>query len=128
MTYDATNPRARVLLVAGDSALQGLLEAWLGELGYALAAEHTPDAQDGLAPVLIIVDLPYPRERGSELLAHIGATHPDIPVLVLTSSLLAGVRSTDAVARELHVSSVLPKPIERDALLAAVRNIAGIAA
>jgi CheY-like chemotaxis protein len=79
----------RVLLVDADPALAELLEEWLGAEGCA-AVEERPD--------LVLVDLPFPRERRLEVLKRLGDAHPDAPVIAM------------------------PKPLTRDAFVAALRR------
>jgi DNA-binding NtrC family response regulator len=79
----------KVLLVDADPALAELLEDWLAAEGCALA--------DG-RPDLILVDLPFLRERRLELLKALGETHPDTPLVAM------------------------PKPLTRDAFVAALRR------
>ena len=48
-------------------------------------------------------------------------------MIALSSNFFPGVESTGAVARELGVAAVLPKPVTREALVAAVRRVLQIA-
>jgi len=79
----------RVMLVDADPALAELLEEWLAEQGCATVREH---------PDLVLVDLPFPRERGLQVLRRLGEAHPDTPVVPM------------------------PKPLTRDAFAAALRR------
>jgi len=79
----------RVLLVDADPALAELLEEWLADEGCARVQERAD---------LILVALPYPRERGLALLSEVGDAHPDTPVVAM------------------------PKPLTRDAFLATLRR------
>ena len=80
---------ARVLLVDADPALAELLEEWLASQGCCAVAER---------PDLVLVDLPFPRERAVQVMRTLGATYPDIPVVAM------------------------PKPLTRDAFAAALRR------
>jgi CheY-like chemotaxis protein len=79
----------RVLLVHADPALAELLEEWLAGEGCA-AVEERPD--------LVLIDLPFLRERRLEVLKALGDAHPDAPVIAM------------------------PKPLTRDAFIAALRR------
>jgi CheY-like chemotaxis protein len=79
----------RVLLVDADPALAELLEEWLAEHGCRVV-EDRPD--------LVLVDLPFPRERGLARLKQLGDAYPDTPVVAM------------------------PKPLIRDAFAAALRR------
>jgi CheY-like chemotaxis protein len=50
---------------------------------------------------------------------------PDLitPVVALSSNFFARVEANGAVARALGVDAVLPKPLAREALIAAVRTL-----
>ncbi len=113
----------RVLVVDADSALFGLLQEWLGECGCtaveaSASAAHEDDRFD-----LVVVDVPFPRQGGAELVARIANAHPDAPVLALSSCFFAGIACRGAVARSLGVASVLPKPVSRDTLVSTVRTL-----
>src|SRR3954470_16328052 len=57
----------RILVADADCALYGLLEEWLADTRYELAAACAPDelAHDGYD--LIVVDVPFPREASDVL-------------------------------------------------------------
>lgn len=104
----------RILLVDADEALRGLLEEWLAREGCSLVQER---------PDVVVVDLPFPRERGVELLERVARAWPRAPIVALSSNFFPGIEASSAVARALGVASVLPKPLTRDALLAALRRV-----
>jgi DNA-binding response OmpR family regulator len=79
----------KVLLIDADPALSELLEEWLAEHGCRVV-EDRPD--------LVLVDLPFPRERGLARLRELGEAYPDTPVVAM------------------------PKPLIRDAIVAALRR------
>jgi CheY-like chemotaxis protein len=103
----------RVLLVDADDALRGLIEEWLADEDWSLV-DHHPD--------VVLVDLPSPREHGTGVLTRISNKHPHAPVVALSSSFFDGIDSNGAIARQLGVASVLPKPLTRDALVSALRH------
>jgi len=115
----------KILLVEGDAALQGLLEEWLASEGHDVSVDSPSERRSDNWPHLVIVDLPYSREHGVELLRRVAQAHPTAPILALSSNLLTSVASTGAVAHALGASGVLAKPISRDALIAAVRDLTG---
>jgi len=104
---------ARILLVDADAALRGLVEEWLSEEDWSLV-EDNPD--------VVLVDLPAPREHRAGCVKRISNAHPQAPVVALSSSFFDGIEANGAIARQLGVASVLPKPLTRDALLAALRH------
>lgn len=118
----APDAARRVLIVDADPALRGLLEAWLSEHGWGVLDE-SGTAQDGFD--LAVVDVPFPRRGGSVVLKRVAKKHPGVPILVLSSGFFACVESDGAVARALGVAGVLPKPVSREALIAAARRLLG---
>ena len=106
----------KVLLVEADPALRGLVEEWLADEDWTMVDEH---------PDVVLVDLPAPREQGPGVIKRISNAHPHAPVVALSSSFFDGIESNGAIARALGVTSVLPKPLTRDALLAALRRALG---
>jgi DNA-binding NarL/FixJ family response regulator len=79
----------KVLVVGADPALGELLEEWLA--GEDCCAVHE-------RPEVVLVDLPFPRERGAEALRRAAEAHPDAPVVAM------------------------PKPLTRDAFIAALHR------
>lgn len=113
----------RVLVVDADNALFGLIGEWLPAPGYAVTPGHAGDSQASEAVDLVVVDIPFPRQGGLELLRQIASRHRETPILALSSAFFAGIDSNGAVARALGVAAALPKPLKRDALIAAVENL-----
>ena len=109
--------RPRILLRGADADLAALLAEWLGELA---DLERAPDPP---APVpaadLHIVDVPFPRRADPAP----GTPARAVPVLMLSSTFLGAIDCHGPVAAALGVDGVLPKPVAREALLAAVRRL-----
>jgi DNA-binding response OmpR family regulator len=113
----------RVLVIDADRATLGLLEEWLTAEGCRVVAEHAhiDSQQDGFD--LAIVDVPFPRQGGLELLQRVASEYRGTPILALSSAFYASVERTGAVARTLGAAGVLPKPVTREAMIAAVRDL-----
>ena len=110
----------RILVAEADCALVGLLKEWLAVLGRVLGrVDEAPQRYD-----VIVVDLPFPREEGVDMVNALARQHPGTPIVALSANLLPGVEPSGRVARELGVASVLPKPVTREALMAEVRKVA----
>src|SRR5512138_1380715 len=110
-------PMRRVRLVDADSAWRGLLEQWLQAMNCTVAPEsdgETPPEVD-----LVIVDVPFPRQGGVDLVRRIATQHPATPILALSTNFFSGIECNGPVARALGVDCVLPKPATREALAAA---------
>jgi CheY-like chemotaxis protein len=79
----------RALVVEADPALAELLEEWLAGAGCVPVHER---------PDLVLVDLPFLRERRQQLLREQADAYPGLPVVAM------------------------PKPLTREAFLAALRR------
>ena len=119
---DAERAR-RILVIGADRALFELLDEWLAEKGYDVVADGPVDSPRREAFHAVIVDAPFDDTAAAALLARVSRECPGAPVLLLSSRLFAGVRSAGPVARALRVSSVLPKPVNRDKLLGVVETL-----
>jgi hypothetical protein len=79
----------KVLLADADPALAELLEDWLSAEDCAVVEER---------PDLVLVDLPFLRERRQELLGRLAGAYPGVPVVAM------------------------PKPLTHDAFVAVLRR------
>src|SRR5262245_58293096 len=112
----------RVRLVDADCTWRDLLGQWLSTLGCTVL----PEPADGDAPPsadLVIVDVPFPRRGGVDLVRQIASQHPATPILALSTNFFSGIECCGPVARALGVDCVLPKPATREALATAVRLV-----
>lgn len=114
--------RCRVLVIGADNATYGLLAQWLEDAG----CEAVDEADAPCAPAggwqVVVVEVPFPRD-GLAGLRQVGARHPGVPVLALSATFLPHVARSGETARALGVAGVLPKPLQREALVAAVRRL-----
>jgi CheY-like chemotaxis protein len=89
-----------------------------GEAGLLAVAEAAPDA--------ILLDMRMPGLSGVEVLARLrGGVVPraaDVPVIIVSGH---ASRSDADKAEALGVSATLPKPVDMDDLLAAIRQVTG---
>jgi len=111
-----------ILVVESDDLILGLLERWLREAGYAVAAEPLERLTDAIAergkPRLVIIDVPTPRSA-ERIVRSVREMHAG-PILLLSARFRRGTGSSKSVARQLGVRTVLPKPFTRAELLSAV--------
>jgi CheY-like chemotaxis protein len=122
MTDSNDAPAApRVLVIDADPALIELLDEWVCAMGCTV--EHAAGGDTAGRFQLVIVDVPYPRQGGVDLVARVAAQHPKTPILALSSTFCAGIECHGAVARALGVACVLPKPATREALTNAARTL-----
>jgi CheY-like chemotaxis protein len=115
-------PQPRILVAEADCALFGLLKEWLAGCGCVLAGACQADGPAADGYDVIVVDVPFPRQGGLDVLRDLARRHPGTPIVALSGSFLPGVCGSGRVARDLGVASVLPKPVTRDALVDAVRR------
>jgi DNA-binding NarL/FixJ family response regulator len=71
----------------------------------------------------MIVDVPFTRHGGRDLVQRASTQYPGTPILALSPTFFSNVACGGNCARSLGVAGVLPKPIGRDALIAAIRNL-----
>lgn len=109
-------------MAQADCALFALLEEWLAACSCVLAGACQPDGRAADGYDVIVVDVPFPKQGGLDVLKDLTREHPGTPIVALSGSFLPGVCSSGSVARELGVASVLPKPVTRDALVDAVQQ------
>ena len=109
------NPKGYVIVLEEDALIRPLLQRWLGEAGYVVAAGAEAQAK----PALVIADVPDP--QSAEALIR-SLREYAAPVLVLSARFRRGLAGSAEAARRLGVKKVLPKPFTRKELLAAVRE------
>lgn len=110
-----------LMVVDDDAVARQTMEDILTDEGYeVIVANDGRDASEQLTrrvPQLLLTDLEMPELNGERLIEHVRATHPRLPILVLTSRLVIDARRE---AARLGVSGYINKPIEIDRLLSAV--------
>ena len=116
------NDRHKVLVVDADRVTFELLSEWLAAAGIRAMEEdaaHPADPDCALA----LVDVAFLRDGGLEALKRVTGQYPGMPILAMSPGFFSNVDCTGTCARQLGVAGVLPKPVSRDALLAAVRRL-----
>jgi DNA-binding response OmpR family regulator len=109
-------PKGYVVVLDDDFQFRGLLQRWLGEVGYLLG----PPAVRSGRPALVIADVPDP--ESAELQIRSLQQEYAAPILLLSARFRRGLAGSAEAARRLGVKKVLPKPFTRKELLAAVRE------
>ena len=117
----------RILLVDDDESVSTLLNTMLSRLGYDVDVFNS--SLDALQILLsnradydlLITDLTMPHMTGIELSRKIRDSQRDIPIMILTGYGESEV-SRD-VAHELNIQKVIQKPILKNELADAVRDL-----
>jgi two-component system NtrC family response regulator len=121
-----------ILIVDDDPSVTASLALLLKQAGYASRVEPTPAAALGFLERercdLVLQDMNFSRrtsgEEGLELLAHVKALRPDLPVVLITAwgSIALAVAGMKAGA-----SDFVTKPWTNPQLLQTVRTVLGLA-
>ncbi len=118
-TAPMTDALPVIRVVNADRATLGLLQEWLGEAGYRVIAGDAAQQHARLT----IVDVPFTRHGGLELLRRVAGEDPGVPILALSATFFSNVKCGGECARSLGVAGVLPKPLARAALIEAVDGL-----
>ena len=124
MAPSASGQRPLIRVTNADGAMLGLLREWLGAAGYNVTGARNGEAALGGRALLTIVDVPFSRCGAAELVQKVTQENPGEPILALSGTFFSTVACEGACARKLGVAGVLPKPVTRDALVAAVERLA----
>jgi len=119
MTPNSAPPA--VLVVDADRDTLALLREWLSDAGWVVLDDATRDPN--VAVQLVLLDLAFPRHGAASVLQRMALEHQGTPVLALSAMFHASIEPRGEVARSLGVAGVLPKPIRRDTLVDAVRQL-----
>lgn len=117
-------PGRLVRVANADGMTFGLLREWLQAAGYRVASGRSGDADTNERAVVTIVDVPFSRHGAAELLERVARDFPDEPMVALSATFFSNVSCGGPCARRLGVAGVLPKPVARDVLLAAIERFA----
>lgn len=104
--------------------MRALLTEWLGEAGYRVRGFAAPAAPAEDAD-LVIVSVYMPKCAGMQRVRDVQATHPQAPVIAISTQFRSGLSTAGATAQRLGVDQVIAKPLARENLLEAVRDIIG---
>ena len=124
-TPAAGSASKRILIVDDNDLVRALIRDMLGDAGYEVAeAEDGTQALRALRAAeydIIVTDLVMPDCDGIELLRTIRREYPHLRVLAMSGAPSAPLYLK--AARALGAGVALPKPISRDALIAAVTGL-----
>ena len=122
-THDNHGMTQRILVVDDDAELRALLQTYLGEQGFAVAAVPDGEAMRGALAAqaydLVILDLMLPGEDGLALCREL-RNRLKISILMLTAR---GDELDRIIGLEMGADDYLPKPFHPRELLARIRSI-----
>src|ERR1700690_703459 len=110
-----------ILVVDDDDALRVVLVGLLKQAGYA--ARAVPSAERALDEVgkqpidLVVTDVRMPGMDGIALLAELGKTAPDVPVIVISAH---GTVPMAVEAMKQGAKEFMLKPFDRDEVIATI--------
>jgi excisionase family DNA binding protein len=127
LNWAQSNPalkrKATVMVIDDDSGVRKLISRCLSGAGYRVFS--AANGVDGLREIrknevdLILLDLDLPRMNGPAVIAEVRPTHPLLPVILITGNPDGDLMSQ---ACQHGPFMLLPKPIDRVALLSAVQQ------
>jgi two-component system response regulator FlrC len=126
MHHDAhLQPQATtVLIIEDDAEMRAMLRDLLETDGFRVEESGGGDgalgAMESASPHLVVLDREMPGRNGLELLLTIRASHPRVPVVVITAF---GGPSARAEALRRGATSYLEKPFRAATLLGTVRAL-----
>ena len=113
----------RVIVVDDDVSFRQLVQRWLEIDGYEATSFSDGKSCEArlaeLVPVCVCLDLTLPDSHGLEVLARLKAYQKFLPVIILTAD--SGAEQA-VKAIQMGAYDYLVKPVEREKLLASVRN------
>jgi DNA-binding response OmpR family regulator len=110
---------ARVALCEPDALLGALLVEWLHRAGFEPVRCGVGDPARNV--VLVVADVPAPRQDGAACVAHLRRAFPNARVLAISAQFAPGLHGANCTAAaELRVDAVLAKPFAVKAFVDAV--------
>ena len=116
--------RPCVALCEPDALLRALLGEWLQRANF----EPLRCASGAPAPrvVLVVADVPAPRQDGAARIALLRQRFPDAKVLAISGQFMPGVCGATAAAIALGADAVLAKPFAANLFIDTVRALTGL--
>jgi CheY-like chemotaxis protein len=114
----SSSPPRTILVAESDPTTRDLLAEWLAAEGWSVTSEPSS------APIAAaVVEVQQPKCGGDERVREVRALHPDAPILAISSAFISSVQRCGACARLLGVEATLAKPLDRDAVVEALREL-----
>jgi CheY-like chemotaxis protein len=118
---------ARILLIDDDAELRLMLREMLEQAGYDVV--EASNGREGVACYeatsidLVITDILMPEQEGLETITLLQHINPQVKIIAVSGGGLTGRMDFLYVAAMLGVQRTLRKPISRQTLLEAVRDL-----
>jgi DNA-binding response OmpR family regulator len=116
---------SNIVIYEDDGPMLALLDEWLREAGYRAQGFAQPARQPTDRVDLVIVSVSMPKQAGMQRVRDVKTTHPQAPLIAISSQFRSGLSTAGATAQLLGVDQVIAKPLAREDLLGAVRDIIG---
>ena len=115
-----------ILLVDDDAATRHAVREFLEEEGFSVCVacdgQEAVDLLVRLSPDLVLSDLHMPRMNGEELILHLQAHAPKLPVIVITAHTAVDARRQ---AQRLGAADFINKPLDFSDVLDRIRRVLG---
>ena len=120
---------AQILIIDDDDQLRLMLRKTLERSGYEVV--EAPNGKEGIKRFrempcdLVITDLIMPEKEGIETIVELKKDFPDVKIIAISGGDRSKPESYLNLAKQLGAKRVFPKPIDREELLNAVRELLG---
>lgn len=120
---------ARVLVIDDDPQVRGFLRNLLSREGYEV--DEAGDGSEGLKHFratpsdIVITDIIMPEREGIETITELRRLSPGISIIAISGGGRIGPESYLPLAREMGAARTFAKPLDKNELLAAVRELLG---
>ena len=118
---------ARILIIDDDETIRRMLARTLTKAGYDVL--DAADGEEGLKQFrkneidLVITDLIMPEKEGIEMIMELKTEFPDVKIIAMSGGAQIGPEGYLQLADALGAQQTLKKPIARDTLLAAIKEV-----
>jgi len=118
---------ARILIIEDDDQTRSMLRQVLEREGYEVV--DAPDGREGIRlyrgkPTdLIITDIIMPEKEGIETIMELKRDFPDVKIIAMSGGGRIGPDEYLHVAKKLGAQRTFAKPVEREEMLKAIREL-----
>ena len=119
----------RILVIDDDAHIRRMLSRMLQQSGYEV--KDAADGSEGLrlireAPFdLVLTDLIMPEKEGIEMIIELRTEFPDVKIIAMSGGARMGPEAYLQLADSLGAERTFSKPIDRDELIGAIKELIG---